>query len=145
MLYLKSDDMKIQLGTNEQRITEVNNSETFDKIDVLVKSERLVDLVPSLDLSNCNIIEVYYNKTSGRAREMSRKTAVFNFLNGVLFYRRNRLICRYKFQLGDINQLHSYKTRAIQQALLMFGFIEIKAEFPVNIFKTVHFPLCRPS
>jgi hypothetical protein len=127
MLYLKSDDMKIFLSINDHRTLEINNSDLFDKIDSLVKSERLIDLMPALDLSNCNIIEVYYNKTSGRARELNRKSAAFTFLNGVLFYRRNRLVARYKYPFGEVNKLLRYKPKAIQQMLMMFGFIEIKA------------------
>lgn len=99
----------------------------------------------ALDLSNCNIIEVYYNKTNtARARDLNRKTnTTFNFFNGVLFYHKNRLISRYRFQLGEINKIFKNKLKNIQQTLLMFGFIEIKDEFAVNIFKTVFFVLFR--
>lgn len=98
----------------------------------------------ALDLSNCNIIEVYYNKSNtARARDMNRKAANQNFLNGVVFYHKNRLICRYKFNLGETTKLFKNKLKSLQQSLLMFGFIEIKDEFAVNIFKTVIMYLCR--
>jgi len=54
---------------------------------------------------------------------MNRKTATFNFLNGILFYSKNRLICRYKFNLGEVNKLFRNKVKSIQQILIMFGFI----------------------
>ena len=98
----------------------------------------------ALDLSNCNIIEVYYNKTNiSRARDMNRKTANQNFLNGVVFYHKNRLVSRYKFDLGETPKLFKYKLKSMQQNLLMFGFIEIKDDFAVNIFKTVIFSIYR--
>ena len=100
----------------------------------------------ALDLSNCKIIEVYYNKTnSSRARDMNRKSTNPNFLNGVVFYHRNRLVSRYKFELGETTQLFKNKLKAMQQSLLMFGFIEIKDEFAVNIFKTVQLLTFRAS
>jgi hypothetical protein len=92
----------------------------------------------ALDLSNCNIIEVYYNNSiTARARDMNRKAANQNFLNGVVFYHKNRLISRYKFNLGETPRLFKNKLKYMQHNLLMFGFIEIKEEFAVNIFKTV--------
>jgi hypothetical protein len=113
----------------------------------MVKTEKIIDLEKPLDLSNCNIIEVYYNKvtSNGRARDLNRKTSTFNFLNGILFYHRNRLISRYKFNLGEVNRLFRNKVKNIQQSLIMFGFIEIKEDFTVNIFKTVNVLLCRAS
>lgn len=61
--------MKISLTIGDHKSIEISNSEIFDKIDSLVKSERLIDLEPALDLSNCSIIEAYYNKTnSSRGR-----------------------------------------------------------------------------
>ena len=51
MLYLKSDDLRISLCIGDHgKVTEINNSDLFDKIDQLVKSERLIDLMPALDL-----------------------------------------------------------------------------------------------
>ena len=98
----------------------------------------------ALDLSNCNIIEVYYNKSNtARARDMNRKAANQNFLNGVVFYHKNRLISRYKFNLGETPKLFKNKLKSMQQNLLMFGFIEIKEDFAVNIFKTVIISWCR--
>ena len=71
MLYLKNDDLKLYLSINEHRNIEINNSDFFEKIDSMVKSERLIDLMPALDLEQCSIIEAYYsycNRTSSRAR-----------------------------------------------------------------------------
>jgi hypothetical protein len=100
----------------------------------------------ALDLSNCNIIEVYYNKnSSGRVRDMNRKSTNPNFLNGVVFYHKNRLVSRYKFDLGETTKLFKNKLKAMQQSLLMFGFIEIKDDFAVNIFKTVKLIIFRVS
>lgn len=109
-----------------------------------MKSDRLLDLEPALDLSHCNIIEAYYNKGgSNRSRDVNRKS--FHFFNGVLFYHKNRLVSRYKFSLGEINEIFKNRLKSAQQTLLMFGFIEIKDEFQINIFKTVHSILCRLS
>ena len=54
----------------------------------------------ALDLQSCSIIEAYYNRTSSRARQLNRKSTSINFINGVLFYRKNRLISRYKYPFG---------------------------------------------
>lgn len=124
MLYLKSDDLRISLCIGDHnKTTDISNSDLFDKIDQLVKSERLIDLMPALDLEQCSIIEAYYNRTSSRARELNRKSTAFTFLNGVLFYRKNRLICRYKYPFGEANMIYGHKLKAIQQAMMMFGFM----------------------
>jgi len=44
-----------------------------------------------------------------------------------------------------VNKLYKYKPKAIQQMLMMFGFIEIQAEFAVNMFKTVSLEIFRLS
>ncbi len=138
--------MKISLTIGDHKVVEINNSDIFDKIDSLVKSERLIDLEPALDFEHCKIIEAYYNKTSSsRGRELNRKSTAFHFLNGVLFYHKNRLISRYQFDLGEISKLFKNKMKAVQQTFMMFGFIEIESYFAVNIFKTVHFHLYRGS
>lgn len=130
--------MKIFLTISDHKLMEISNLEIFEGIDNLVKSEKIIDLEEAMDLPNCNIIEAYYNKSNTyRSRDLSRKTASFNFLNGVLFYHKHRLISRYKFNLGEVNKLFKNKLKILQQALVMFGFIEIKDEFAVNIFKTV--------
>ena len=62
-------DLK-SLGVDTENI-EINNSDFFEKIDSMVKSERLIDLMPALDLEQCSIIEAYYSycsRTSSRAR-----------------------------------------------------------------------------
>jgi hypothetical protein len=84
-----------------------------------------VDLVEALDLANCKIIEVYYNKCSNnRARDVNnRKPSSNNFLNGVLLYQKNRLICRYKYSLGDAAKIFKNKVKPLQQSLMTFGFI----------------------
>lgn len=93
-----------------------------------------------MDLSNCKIIEVYYNKcNNNRARDLNRKVSSNGFLNGVLLYQNNRLICRYKYGLGEVSKIFKNKLKNLQQTLIMFGFIEVKEEFGVNIFKNVFF------
>jgi hypothetical protein len=83
---------------------------------------------------------VYYNKSSNnRSRELNRKISSNSFLNGVLLYQKNRLICRYKYSLGEVSKLFKNKLKNLQQTLMMFGFIEIKEEFSVNMFKTVKY------
>ena len=96
-------------------------------------------------MSNCKIIEVYYNKSNNsRARDTNRKVSTNSFLNGVLLYQKNRLICRYKFPLGEVSKLFKNKIKNVQQTLMMFGFIEIKDDFSVNMFKNVNFHGFRP-
>lgn len=68
---------------------------------------------------------------------MNRKVSSNGFLNGVLLYHKNRLICRYKHGLGEVNKIYKNKLKNLQQTLIMFGFIEINEEFNVNVFKTV--------
>jgi hypothetical protein len=138
--------MKVSLTISDHKLMEINNLEFFDRIDSLVKSDKIIDLEEALDLSNCKIIEVYYNKSSTtRARDINRKATSNGFLNGVLLYQKNRLICRYKFALGEVCRLFRNRLKNAQQTLMMFGFIEIKEEFSVNIFKTVSPSLPRPS
>lgn len=115
----------------------MSNLETFDRIDQLVKAGKIVDLEQALDLEHCNIMEVYYNHGSSRGRDANRKSYAFNSVNGVLLYKENRLITRYRYALGEVNRLFKGKLKAVQQSLVMFGFIEIDAEFATNIFKTV--------
>ena len=136
--------MKISLTISDHKLMEINNLEFFDKIDNLVKSEKIIDLEQALDLSNCKIIEVYYNKNNNsRARDTNRKVSSHSFLNGVLLYQKNRLICRYKFSLGEVSKISKNKLKNVQQTLMMFGFIEIKDQFSVNMFKTVNLLLHR--
>ena len=141
LLYLKSEEFKIWLELSDRRAVEVSNLEMFDRIDQLVKSQRIIDLEEALDLEQCNIIEVYYNHSppgSTRSRDSKSKTAHFHALNGVLFYHRNRLINRYHFPLGELSKLFRGRHKQIAPALAMFGFIEIKEEYQANIFKNVH-------
>ena len=119
-------------------MTEVCNLEMFDRIDQLVKAHKIIDLEEALDLEQCNIIEVYYSAApSTRTRELSRKALTFQTLNGVLLYHKNRLITRHRYPLGEIHKLFRGRLKQVPQGLAMFGFIEVKEEFPPNIFKNV--------
>lgn len=68
---------------------------------------------------------------------MERKSSLFHA--GILVYHRNRLIFRYKYELGLIFPLKFYKRkykRTQNIVFQFFGFIELPDAIPCNFIKT---------
>ena len=65
------------------------------------------------------------------------------FSNGLLLYHKNRLITRYKYNLGELIERKMYKAEGNYNFVKLFGFIELPDSVPINAFKTVLLALCR--
>lgn len=55
----------------------------------------------------------------------------------MLIYHKNRLITRYRWQLGEFVKSNRNKLKNCGVMPAMFGFIEVKDYFRANMFKTV--------
>lgn len=120
MLYLKNDT-KITLQTNKKAKDEVLNQLFIDKIDKqkergFVREIDYANLYP--ELAECKIVELYYDETMDERCD--------SFHAGILIYHKNRLICRYKYDLGRMFQLKFYPRRYRKgktNVLQFFGYI----------------------
>ena len=66
------------------------------------------------------------------------------FSNGLLLYHKNRLITRYKYDLGELIERKMYKAEGNFNFVKLFGFIELPDSVPINAFKTVLILKFRP-
>lgn len=83
------------------------------------------------ELGECKVVELYYNPI------MERKSSLFHA--GILIYHKNRLICRFKYELGLLFPLKFYKRkykRTQNIVFQFFGFIELPDGVPCNFLKT---------
>jgi hypothetical protein len=83
------------------------------------------------ELADCKVVELYYNPN------IDRKSNLFHA--GILIYHRNRLIFRYKYELGMAFPLKFYRKkykRNQNNVFQFFGFIELPDGVPYSFLKT---------
>ena len=99
-------DTKIYLLTDNKSKREILNQLFIDKIDKqkeegYVKEIEYANEYP--ELAECKIVELYFDQAMDERCD--------SFHSGILIYQKNRLICRYKYELGLIFQEKFYRRR----------------------------------
>jgi|JI6StandDraft_1071083.scaffolds.fasta_scaffold20578_6 hypothetical protein len=133
LLYLKTET-KIHLQTDRLHFEEIVNQMFLEKID----RQKMAGFVKEIDYANeytelaeCKVVELYYNPN------LDRRSNLFH--SGVLIYHRNRLIFRYKYELGQLFPLKFFRRkykRTQNNVFQFFGFIELPDGMPYNFIKT---------
>lgn len=122
---------------------EVINSQPFlPHIDKMSRCKKIYDLEECFDFGDeCNIVEIYWNPEGWKPQDNIKHFTGSFVLNGVLIYHQGRLVSRYQTELGSL--LDSLETDP--KLGCMFGYIEVKDMFPVNMVKTVQMMIFRDS